>query len=147
RADRRRGAAPPDGKHRPRARAGRGGHPPAGARSRGRDHGVRALARGGTHRGRAIAPAHLEAAAGTFGADAVDPRGAGPGRARRRDGRGGGGAVSLRGKLLLAQAPLAVALALVGVLSASVTNRLAGQSRLILADNYRSVLAAERMKE
>jgi NtrC-family two-component system sensor histidine kinase KinB len=55
--------------------------------------------------------------------------------------------VSLRRKLLLAQAPLAVALALVGVLSALVTTRLAGQSRLILADNYRSVLAAQRMKE
>jgi signal transduction histidine kinase len=55
--------------------------------------------------------------------------------------------VTLRGKLLLAQAPLAVALALVGVLSGVVTTRLAGQSRLILADNYRSVLAAERMKE
>ena len=27
------------------------------------------------------------------------------------------------------------------------TTRLAGQSRLILADNYRSVLAAQRMKE
>ena len=55
--------------------------------------------------------------------------------------------MTLRGKLLLAQAPLAVALALVGVLSAAVTTRLAGQSRLILADNYRSVLAAQRMKE
>jgi len=55
--------------------------------------------------------------------------------------------VTLRAKLLLAQAPLAVALALVGVLSATVTTRLAGQSRLILADNYRSVLAAQRMKE
>jgi signal transduction histidine kinase len=55
--------------------------------------------------------------------------------------------MTLRGKLLLAQAPLALALALVGVLSGVVTTRLAGQSRLILADNYRSVLAAERMKE
>jgi signal transduction histidine kinase len=55
--------------------------------------------------------------------------------------------VTLRGKVLLAQAPLAIALALVGVLSAAVTTRLAGQSRLILADNYRSVLAAQRMKE
>ena len=55
--------------------------------------------------------------------------------------------MTLRGKLLLAQAPLAIALALVGVLSAAVTSRLADQSRLILADNYRSVLAAQRMKE
>jgi NtrC-family two-component system sensor histidine kinase KinB len=55
--------------------------------------------------------------------------------------------MTLRGKLLLAQAPLAIALALVGVLSAVVTTRIASQSRLILADNYRSVLAAQRMKE
>jgi len=55
--------------------------------------------------------------------------------------------MSLRGKLVLAQAPLAVVLVLVGVLSAGVTRRLGEQSRLILADNYRSVLAAERMKE
>jgi signal transduction histidine kinase len=55
--------------------------------------------------------------------------------------------VRLRTKLLLAQAPLALALALVGVLSAALTTRLADQSRLILADNYRSVLAAQRMKE
>lgn len=53
----------------------------------------------------------------------------------------------LRTKLLLTQAPLAIALAGVGVLSAGVTSRLADQSRLILADNYRSVLAAQRMKE
>ena len=55
--------------------------------------------------------------------------------------------MKLQTKLLLAQAPLAIALALVGVLSAAVTTRLADQSRLILADNYRSVLAAQRMKE
>jgi NtrC-family two-component system sensor histidine kinase KinB len=55
--------------------------------------------------------------------------------------------VSLKGKLLVAQTPLAVALAIVGVLSSSVTTRLGAQARLILADNYRSVLAAQRMKE
>jgi NtrC-family two-component system sensor histidine kinase KinB len=55
--------------------------------------------------------------------------------------------VRLRSKLLLAQGPLAVVLAAVGVLAALVTTRLADQSRLILADNYRSVLAAQRMKE
>jgi NtrC-family two-component system sensor histidine kinase KinB len=53
----------------------------------------------------------------------------------------------LRNKLLLAQVPLAIGLAIVGAISASVTSRLADQSRLILADNYRSVLAAQRMKE
>ena len=55
--------------------------------------------------------------------------------------------MKLQTKLLAAQAPLAIALALVGVLSAAVMTRLADQSRLILADNYRSVLAAQRMKE
>ncbi|MDB4981506.1 MAG: kinB4 [Myxococcales bacterium] len=55
--------------------------------------------------------------------------------------------MNLKGKLLLAQSPLAVALALLGVLSSAVTTRLGAESRLILADNYRSVLAAERMKE
>jgi signal transduction histidine kinase len=55
--------------------------------------------------------------------------------------------VSLRSKLLLAQAPLAVALAAVGVVSATVITRLSQHTALILADNYRSVLAAQRMKE
>jgi signal transduction histidine kinase len=55
--------------------------------------------------------------------------------------------VTLKGKLVAAQAPLAVALAFMGVVSGAVTTRLGEQSRLIIADNYRSVLAAERMKE
>jgi NtrC-family two-component system sensor histidine kinase KinB len=55
--------------------------------------------------------------------------------------------VRLRTKLLVALAPLVGALASIGVLAALVTTRLADQSRLILADNYRSVLAAQRMKE
>ncbi|HEY8926770.1 MAG TPA: PAS domain-containing sensor histidine kinase, partial [Polyangia bacterium] len=54
--------------------------------------------------------------------------------------------MSLRGKLVLAQAPLALALVAVGVISAVTTTRLGERSRLILADNYRSVLAAQRMK-
>jgi NtrC-family two-component system sensor histidine kinase KinB len=54
--------------------------------------------------------------------------------------------MTLRAKLILAQLPLAVALLLLGVVSGSVTRRLGAQARLILADNYRSVLAAERMK-
>jgi signal transduction histidine kinase len=53
----------------------------------------------------------------------------------------------MRGKLVLAQVPLAIALALVGVISSIVTGHLGQQARLILANNYRSVLAAERMKE
>jgi signal transduction histidine kinase len=55
--------------------------------------------------------------------------------------------MTMRAKLVLAQAPLAVALALVGVFSSAVTARLGQEARLILANNYRSVLAAERMKE
>jgi signal transduction histidine kinase len=54
--------------------------------------------------------------------------------------------VTLRAKLILAQSPLALALLLLGLVSGSVTRRLGAQARLILADNYRSVLAAERMK-
>ena len=53
----------------------------------------------------------------------------------------------LRTKLVLAQAPLALALGLVGVLASAVTAQLGEQSSQILADNYRSVLAAQRMKE
>jgi signal transduction histidine kinase len=55
--------------------------------------------------------------------------------------------VSLKAKLLLAQAPLALALGLLGIFSGAVTSRLGQEARLVLADNYRSVLAAERMKE
>jgi two-component system, NtrC family, sensor histidine kinase KinB len=55
--------------------------------------------------------------------------------------------VTLRVKLLLAQLPLAVALVALGLFSGGVTTRLGQQASLILADNYRSVLAAERMKE
>jgi len=55
--------------------------------------------------------------------------------------------MTLRRKLILAQAPLALALVVVGVVSAVVTTRLGERARLILADNYRSVLAAQRMKE
>ena len=55
--------------------------------------------------------------------------------------------MSLKAKLLLAQAPLAVALALLGIFSGAVTRRLGQEARLVLADNFRSVLAAERMKD
>jgi NtrC-family two-component system sensor histidine kinase KinB len=53
--------------------------------------------------------------------------------------------VTLRAKLLLAQAPIGLALALVGVASLSAIASLGGSPELILKDNYRSVLAAERM--
>src|SRR6266850_1165473 len=55
--------------------------------------------------------------------------------------------MNLYKKLLLAQAPLAVALAMVGVFSVFVISYLGSHSQTILKDNYRSVLAAQRMKE
>ncbi|HMA81972.1 MAG TPA: histidine kinase dimerization/phospho-acceptor domain-containing protein, partial [Candidatus Binatia bacterium] len=55
--------------------------------------------------------------------------------------------MNLYRKLLLAQAPIAVALAIVGVFSAAVVSYLGSHSQTILKDNYRSVLAAQRMKE
>jgi len=55
--------------------------------------------------------------------------------------------MKLRTRLLIAQAPLALALALVGVLSVATTGTLSRAGERILADNYRSVLAAQRMKE
>jgi HAMP domain-containing protein len=55
--------------------------------------------------------------------------------------------MTLRVKLLLAQLPLVIALVLVGVVSAFSVDTLADTSRRILRDNYRSVLAAQRMKE
>jgi two-component system, NtrC family, sensor histidine kinase KinB len=55
--------------------------------------------------------------------------------------------MNLYRKLLLAQAPLALALAIMGVFSVLVVSYLGRHSQTILKDNYRSVLAAQRMKE
>jgi NtrC-family two-component system sensor histidine kinase KinB len=55
--------------------------------------------------------------------------------------------MTLRSKLLLAQAPMAIALAVVGVMASVTNGKLGRNSELILKDNYRSVLAAQRMKE
>ncbi|MGE5218764.1 MAG: ATP-binding protein [Chloroflexota bacterium] len=55
--------------------------------------------------------------------------------------------MNLYRKVLLAQAPLAVALVVVGIFSAVVVSFLGSHSQTILKDNYRSVLAAQRMKE
>jgi signal transduction histidine kinase len=55
--------------------------------------------------------------------------------------------MTFRGKLMLTMAPLVVALASVGVVSGMVTGILARQPAHIWRDNYRSVLAAQRMKE
>jgi len=55
--------------------------------------------------------------------------------------------VTLRTRLLLAQAPLAAGLALVGLVELNTLDTLGQSSQLILQDNFRSVLAAQRMKD
>lgn len=55
--------------------------------------------------------------------------------------------MSLRRKLLFAQAPLALAMILVGILAMRSNAELGRRSEDILKDNYRSVVAAQRMKE
>lgn len=55
--------------------------------------------------------------------------------------------MTLRSKLLLAQAPLVLALVLMGVVASAVIGSLGQSSEDILEENYRSVLAAQRMKE
>lgn len=53
----------------------------------------------------------------------------------------------LKNKILLAQAPMALALILLGVIAITTIDRLGSASAKILTDNYRSVLATQRMKE
>ena len=53
--------------------------------------------------------------------------------------------MTLRAKLLLAQAPLALVLIVFGLASVTTISLLGQGPELILKDNYRSVLAAERM--
>src|ERR1051325_2446740 len=55
--------------------------------------------------------------------------------------------MSLRTKLLLAQAPMALILVIISALSVWMVSNLGTHSQTILKDNYRSVLAAQRMKE
>ncbi len=55
--------------------------------------------------------------------------------------------MTLRTKLLLAQIPLGLALILVCVFSVTTLFSLGSHSQTILKDNYRSVLAAQRMKD
>jgi NtrC-family two-component system sensor histidine kinase KinB len=55
--------------------------------------------------------------------------------------------MTLRAKILLAQTPLAGALVLIAALSGLTSASLGRNVTSILQDNYRSVLAAERMKE
>ncbi len=55
--------------------------------------------------------------------------------------------MTLRTKLLLAQAPLAAGLALVGLVALNTLQTLGRSSERILQDNFRSVLAVQRMNE
>lgn len=52
-----------------------------------------------------------------------------------------------RSKLLLAQIPLVTALVVIGAAAGAITSSLGRASQRILEDNYRSVLATQRMKE
>ena len=55
--------------------------------------------------------------------------------------------MNLHKKILLAEAPLAIALAIVCIVSVVVISSLGSHSQTVLQHNYRSVLAAQRMKE
>ena len=55
--------------------------------------------------------------------------------------------MTFRTRLLLAEAPLALALALVGLVAVLTVGQLGRAGEEVLANNYRSVLAAQRMKE
>ena len=55
--------------------------------------------------------------------------------------------MTLRAKLFLAQAPLAAALLILAVVSFHAARSIGERSQAILQDNYRSVLATQRMKE
>jgi signal transduction histidine kinase len=55
--------------------------------------------------------------------------------------------MNLYKKILLAEAPLAIALGIVCAVSIYVISALGSHSQIVLKDNYRSVLAAQRMKE
>src|SRR5262249_50490266 len=147
RADRRGGAAPPARQHRARPRARRRGRAAARGRSGARADRLRALARRRTRRDRPVAPAALEAAARPVGPAAAARRGPGHGRSHRDRHRGGRPAMRMRTKLVFAQLPLVAALAVTMIVASYITHGLAGRSRDILKDNYRSVLAAQNIKE
>jgi two-component system, NtrC family, sensor histidine kinase KinB len=55
--------------------------------------------------------------------------------------------MTFRSRLMLTMAPLVLALALVGLVAGAVTSVLARQPSAIWKNNYRSMLAAQRMKE
>src|SRR5262249_12412130 len=139
--------APPARQHRSGARPGRRGGAPAGTRPGGAAHRFRPFPQRGAHHRRTPAPPLVAAAVRAFGAGAPGARGGGLRRAHRGVRRNGSAPVSLRAKLLFAQVPILVALVVIGIAGAVFTARLGNSSQAILKDNYRSVLAAQRMKE
>src|SRR5207302_8562606 len=82
-----------------------------------------------------------------IGGDPPVARGRGVRPARGVLPRPGGPRVTLRTRLLLAQLPLAAGLALLGFVALSTVDALGRSSQRILQDNYRSVLAAQQMKD
>src|SRR5262249_41269976 len=143
---RRRRAAAPAREHPEGPRARGGGRAAPERRSGSGAARVRALARRRAHHDRALPPLAVGAGAARLvrhahgaGGDRLRPA---PDRAR-----GGGTVVTTRTKLLLAQAPLAVAVVVLGVVAARALAALAEQGSRVLADNYRSIVAVERMKD
>src|SRR5439155_23090592 len=106
-----------------------------------------ALPRGRAHRHRPLPAGVVAAAPGPFGGPAPRARGGRVRRAHRRIPRGRGAPVTLRTKLLLAQSPLVLALVASGVFGSLTTASLGRSAEQILQANYRSVLAAQRMKD
>ena len=149
--DRRRGAAPPAREHRAGARAGRRGGAARGRRIRWRrcSTSPARTAWGTSHR--PLAPARGGGScSGARSATAPGARGGRLRRARGRVRRGRGARHDAAAKLLLAQAPLAVGAGRWWRASPRSLHRGARARRSAGAssqDNYRSVLAAQRMKE
>src|SRR5581483_8447755 len=116
-------------------------------KSGGRAARVRPQPRRAPHRRRPLAKTLVAAVARPVAGFQARHRSDGLRPPHRFAGRSGGARMNLYRKLLLAQAPIGLALALVGIFSALVVSYLGSHSQTILKDNYRSVLAAQRMKE
>ncbi len=109
-----------------------------------RSHGGR------PHRDRSIASAVVETGPRALGTVASAPgsrRSRRPHRVAPRRRARGRTPVRMRTKLVLAQLPLVLALGITIIVGSSVTRALGRGSQDILKDNYRSVIAAERMKD
>src|SRR5205823_6235393 len=141
------GAAAPARQHRQGEGAWRGGRAPQIHRSDAGAARFRANARRRPHHRRSIASAVVEAGPPRIGGDAPLARGRRIRPPRRLVPGPGEPRVTLRTKLVLAQLPLAAGLTLLGFVALRTLDALGRSSQRILQDNYRSVLAAQRMKE